>query len=289
LSVPTVTVHELMAWGQDEYPYRDSGTHLTEAELSGKSECAKRTLIERGEYEPCSALLNLETAHIQHLLDDHAQRKELRQEYEGLDWTLGVVDLRCLLAFQRRLIFDMESQLLQIPQQSDWPALVSFSLGSARSTTYKMTVHEIDGRFSGLTLQSRNPDLQLRPLSNSQLLESLPFSLYGGSPFFEVAEFRGRWFLRDGYHRAYRLLQAGVHHLPAVIIRARTIDEVGATQPWFFNKEQLFSDHPPRITDFLEESMVLQYKRPRLMKTISIRIEESLEAFREVEIQGDEQ
>jgi hypothetical protein len=277
LSQSTVTIHELVAWGLDEYHYRDSGTDLDKDELSGKCERAKRALIERVDYEPHSALLSVETAHIQQLLDVHAQRTELRQEYEGLDWTLGVVDLHSLLAFQRRLVFDCESQPLQISQQQDWPALVSLSFESTRNTTFKMTLHEIDGRLSGLTLQSYNPDLQLRPLMNSGSDGSLPFSLFGGGPFFEVAEFRGRWFLRDGYHRAYRLLRTGINYLPAVVIRARTINEVGATQPWFFNEEALFSSHPPQILDFLEDNLVLQYERPRLVKTISIHIEESLE------------
>jgi hypothetical protein len=289
LSAVAVTIHELLAWDLDEYPYRDFAGDLTTGKIAKKFGHAKRTLIERADYTPSSALLNPETARIQHLLDVHALRTELRREYDGLNWTLGVVDLRYLLAFQRRLVFDPESQLLQIPRQEDWAALLSLSLGSARSIAHKMTVQEIDGQVSGFTLRSRNPDLQLRPLVDLRPQGSLPFSLYGGSPFFEVAEFRGRWFLRDGYHRAYHLLRAGVHYLPAVVIHARTISEVGATRPWFFNEDQLFSSHPPRVTDFLEESLVITYKRPRLMKMISIRIEESLEASCEAEeVKGDE-
>jgi hypothetical protein len=93
--------------------------------------------------------------------------------------------------------------------------------------------------------------------------------------------------LRDGYHRAYRLLQAGVHRIPAVVIYARTIKELGATEPWFFSKEQLFSDRPPRVVDFLDENLVLSYERTALRKVIRIRVEESLEPFDETdEVQG---
>jgi hypothetical protein len=290
LTASVVTVRELVAWELDEYSHRDSGPDLTKSELCDRCKRAKHTLIERADYEPSSALLSLETARIQHLLDVHAQRTELLREYKRLDWTLGVVDIRRLLAFQRRLIFDHESQLSQIPQQQDWPALLSFSFGLARDTTYNMSVHEIDGQLSGITLRSCNPDLQLRALSDSGPDGSLPFSLFGGSPCFEVAEFRGRWFLRDGYHRAYRLLRAGVNQVPAVVIHARTIENVGATQPWFFNEGQLFSSHPPRVTDFLEDGLVSQYQRPRLVKTISIRVEETLEIFRTAEEgRGDKQ
>jgi hypothetical protein len=105
LSESAVTIHELIVWQLDEYSYRDSGTGLNKDELSDGCERAKRNLIGGVGYEQCSALLSAETAHIQDLPDVHAQRRDLRQEHEGLDWTLGVVDLHYLLAFQRRLVF----------------------------------------------------------------------------------------------------------------------------------------------------------------------------------------
>jgi hypothetical protein len=132
-------------------------------------------------------------------------------------------------------------------------------------------------------LYSTNPDLQLRLSPQLGQDDLSPLSLYGGSPFFEVAAFRGRWFLRDGYHRAYRLLQADVHRIPAVVIYARTVGELGATEPWFFSEDQLFSSRPPRVMDFLDESLILRYERVALQKVIRIRIEESLQTFDEID------
>jgi hypothetical protein len=212
----------------------------------------------------------------------------MQDEYEGLEWTLGVVDLRCLLAFQRRLIFDDVHYTSTIVEQNNWTQLVSIALGSRRSTEYSVAhSRDVDDGFE-IMLHSSNPDLQLRlnPETNGALHR--PFFLYGGSPFLEVAELGGRWFLRDGYHRAYRLLQAGVHCVPAVVIRAQTIGQLGATNPWFFGEEQLFSERPPRVMDFIDESIVLRYERTALRKVIRIRIEESLQPLNEHdELQGD--
>jgi hypothetical protein len=83
---PRFTIHELIAWQLDEFSYRDSSTGLNKDELSDRCERAKQNLIEGVGYEQCSALLSAETAHIQDLPDVHAQRPDLRQEYEGLDW-----------------------------------------------------------------------------------------------------------------------------------------------------------------------------------------------------------
>jgi len=83
-------------------------------------------------------------------------------------------------------------------------------------------------------------------------------------------------------------LQAGVHRVPAVVIFARTIEELGATESWFFAEDQLFSDRPPRVMDFLEDDLVLRYQRTALRKVIRIRVEESLQPFDETEeIQGE--
>jgi hypothetical protein len=283
MTSPRVDVHELIAWGLDEYSYRDDATGLDSTGLAARIRQASATLAERDRYRSTSALLDQETRDIQPLLALATQREGLQLEYQSLDWTLGVVDLRLLLAFQRRLIFSPSRQASTMPGQGDWPGLISLAVGSQRSTEH-LLIHNGSGADRlDIGLHSSNPDLQLRFTPKSSECGALPLSLYGGSPFFEVAELRGRWFLRDGYHRAYHLLQAGVDRMPAVVIYARSNEELGATTPWFFDEEQLFSDRPPQITDFLDDSMILRYERTALRKVIRIRIEESLEPFDEIE------
>jgi hypothetical protein len=289
LSSSKVDVHELIAWELDEYPYRNSAISHKREEFAKQIERAQQNLAERECDANSPALLAAENESIDHLFAECKQRSDLQAEYEGLDWTLGVVDLRRLLAFQRRLVFSTTQRASHIPGQNDWPQLLSLTIGLERSTEHHFVGN---GRATGnldVSLHSSNPDLQLRLSQNEGRSRHLPLSLHGGSPYFEVAELRGRWFLRDGYHRAYRLLQAGVHRIPAVVIYARTIEELGATEPWFFCEEQLFSDRPPRLIDFLDENLVLRYERTALRKVIRIRVEESLEAFEETnEVQGEE-
>jgi hypothetical protein len=283
-----VEVYELIAWALDEYPYRNSAMGFKWEEFAKQVERAQQRLAKREHHACCSALLAEETEKIKHLLTASEQRTDLREEYEGLDWALGVVDLRRLLAFQRRLVFSSDQHSQSIPQQDDWSQLISLALGSRRGTKHRVVYNSNAADGLELSLHSSNPDLQLRLNRKMGQSDLSPLSLYGGSPFFEVAEFRGRWFLRDGYHRAYHLLRAGVYRLPAVVIRTRSLEELGATEPWFFNEDQLFSDRPPRVVDFLDESLVLHYERAALRKVIRIRIEESLEPFDEIdEVQGE--
>ena len=281
MTSPKVDVHELIAWGLDEYSYRDDAAGFDSTELDARVRRASARLAERDRYATTSALLEQETQDIQPLLAMATQREDLHLEYQSLDWTLGVVDLRLLLAFQRRLIFSHSLQAPFMPKQGAWPGLVSLAVGSQRSTEHLLIHNGSDTDRLDIGLHSSNPDFQLRFTPKTSGCGALPLSLYGGSPFFEVAELRGRWFLRDGYHRAYHLLQAGVDRMPAVVIYARSVEELGATTPWFFQEEQLFSDRPPRVADFLDSSMILRYERTALRKVIRIRVEESLEPFDE--------
>ncbi|WP_433966828.1 hypothetical protein [Tunturiibacter gelidiferens] len=278
-----VAVHELIAWGLDEYSYRDGAAGFDSTELAARVRQAGARLTERDRHATTSALLEQETRDIQPLLAMVTQREDLHLDNQGLDWTLGVVDLRLLLAFQRRLIFSPSREVSFTPRQGDWPGLISLAVGSERDTEHVLIHNDSETDRLDIRLHSSNPDLQLRFTPKRNGCGALPLSLYGGSPFFEVAEFRGRWFLRDGYHRAYHLLQAGVNRIPAVVIYARSIEEVGATTPWFFHEEQLFSDRPPRVTDFLDSSMIMRYERTALRKVIRVRVEESLEPFDEIE------
>lgn len=276
MSPAKVDVHELIAWELDEYLYRNSAID-TEQELAKRLEHAQGRLAEREHFAGCSALLAKETDSIRHLLIDAKQHIDMQEDYEGLDWSLGVVDLRRLLAFQRRLVFNSMQRTAPVPKQDNWPQLISLAVGLRRNTEHHLVRNKGTGDSLDISLHSSNPDLQLRMKYKNTRNDHLPLSLFGGSPFFEVAELHGRWFLRDGYHRAYRLLQAGVYRMPAVVIKTRTLEELGATKPWFFHEDQLFSSRPPRVIDFLDEILVLRYERAALRKVIRIRIEESLQ------------
>jgi len=99
--------------------------------------------------------------------------------------------------------------------------------------------------------------------------------VFRSSPFFGVAQYRERWFLRDGRHRAFRCLKAGISHLSAVIVRAQTVEQLGAVHPWFFPEEVLFSGAPPGAIDFINDALVIEYNRASLSKMLRNLVEEA--------------
>lgn len=265
MPVAQVGVRELVAWGLDENIFRPE---LDALPL--KIERARGEVVERGCYLLKDPIVRDVPITVMELLNQQIHRADLHSEMKGLNWTTGIVDIRQLLAFQRRLIFDNRFLHEEAPAPNDWPGLAALAFGPPVPITYRM----LASNGSELLLQSENPNFQIR---TSIDCDQVPFLMHGGSPFFEVAEFNGRWFLRDGYHRAYRLLSAGVKHCPAVIVRARTLAELGPVQPWFFSEETLFDPHPPRVIDFLNDELTIEYNRPRLLKTLRVTIAESVE------------
>lgn len=258
-----VRIRELIGWGFDIYKYRPNVLEQPRVLQ------AVEIVAHRSSFKSSDVVLGAQSRKLRDMFDAHAERPDLLAEMSGLSWSLGVVDLRTLIAFQRRLAFTPDIVQQAAPDQGDWPALCALSFGFSKPIEYE-TVHDRSTR--AVILQSRNPNLHLRVTNDPEH----PLSVHAGGPFFEVARFRNRWFLRDGYHRAYALLRAQVFKVPAVIVQAATIEELGADQAWFFPEQVLFSNAPPLVVDFINEDLVIEYERPPLIKTLRITMEENL-------------
>jgi len=255
-----VPVRELAGWQLDDYEFRPKT--IDPAKLSK----AKHLIAQRQPFEAATVLLTEETESLQDSFASLAIRHDLLLEMSRLSWSLGVIDLRPLLAFQRRLYLNPARQIST--KRRDLAALLALSFGEMRPLLCETAR---DPATNDLIIRSENANLHVRHTGNP----ASPISIEAGGPFFDVACFQDRWFLRDGYHRAYSLLRAGIFTSPAVIVEAKTIEELGAVHPWFFPEDVLFSNAPPRVLDFLDDDLVLSYDRPSLIKTIRITVEET--------------
>ncbi len=239
-------IRELAAWPLDEYPHRPEEVNQPGVPQDHLS--AAKVIV-----GSVSTLAQLPTPPALHaLLNQHATRPDLLRETANLPWSLALIDLTHLQTFQRRLT-------LPIPAapENTWPALVALNFAQPRTPQYTSNP-------SGTILTSPDPNLQV---------SHNPFRIHTGSPFFEVATYRSRWFLRDGYHRAYALLRAGITQVPALLLHARTLHELNANKPPFFPDSVLFGPRPPLVTDFLDDALNITYTRPPHLTTIRVKVE----------------
>ncbi|WP_446742947.1 hypothetical protein [Silvibacterium acidisoli] len=260
---PDVNIRELAAWGFDDVA-RDAPN------LDEHSRRARQCVARRAAFVEDSAILSELTHSLRPRALPLLQRHDLLHEYRGLQWDIGVVDLRKLLAFQRRIIIEYGGTTAEPIKQDDWDGLLQLAFDRTRNIEVDVRQTKTAEDVQQIVLRSWNPDLRLCVDAGA----ANPLRLHGGSPFFEVAHYRGRWFLRDGYHRAYNLIRSGVYAMLAVVIEARSIAEVGVGKPWFFDEHTLFSERPPMVTDFHNDEVALSYSRRRMMKHITVRIEE---------------
>jgi hypothetical protein len=213
------------------------------------------------------------------LSDDLARRSAAvaaSGEFDGLNWQLAIVDLRKLIAFQRQIRFASHDSL-QIEPMPNWQHLLDLGLPLQRTLPHYAVSANSGGK--SLTIRSECPNLTVRfAHGTDSSLGSVQLVVHSGSPYFEIASYRGRWFLRDGYHRSFFLLKQGMYHLPAVVVHAETLAELGAIGYRFFSEETLFCERPPMVTDFLDEEMVACFSGPTQEKFIQISIQEQLQS-----------
>jgi hypothetical protein len=82
----------------------------------------------------------------------------------------------------------------------------------------------------------------------------------------------GRYFLRDGYHRAYGLLSAGITHVPALVREYPTYaDSKMPVHGMLPVEEFLLGDRPPTLADYLDDAVSVDTFAPITTKMIVVQ------------------
>jgi hypothetical protein len=92
------------------------------------------------------------------------------------------------------------------------------------------------------------------------------FAYGGGLPQMSVVDYKGLCMIKNGYHRAYALLEKGHKFMPCLILKTDNYQVTGAAGVGFFGFELLLSEQSPIMDDFLSSAAVV-YPR-RLVRTI---------------------
>ena len=201
------------------------------------------------------------------------QRPDVVGSFQGWDISVGIADLRKVLSFQKLVTADATERVAGI-DTADAVALFSFCLPDAAAAIELQAM--IDTDHKGFAVASANPNIRVSP-GQAVNINGQPFfgfSVGFGSTFVQVVEYQGRWFIRDGYHRCYGLLRAGVEKVPCLFIRARDAQQFGGASQMFFRGEIIFGPRPPFLQDFLDDEVAENATRPVTGKVIRITAQE---------------
>jgi hypothetical protein len=208
-----------------------------------------------------------------------AQREDIRTAMLPLEWTVGFVDLsKSVLTFQKVILTGNADQRVEAADPDSPASLLSICIPDSRTAQFQGA---FDPALLAFTASSMNPNLRLAgfevatspPASGAAGQQVFGFRLSFGASFVQVAEYQGRWMVRDGYHRVYGLMKRGVTQIPCIIVQARNFSETGAGRPGFFDYETLYRENPPRIADFFTDAAI-DVEVPATMKVVRIRAEE---------------
>jgi hypothetical protein len=139
-----------------------------------------------------------------------------------------------------------ESEILEVPDEH----------------TYAMKASGYDLRVMGsrATLDPKTRD------------RTVSFTVGWGHPFVQVAKLRGRYILKNGYHRAFALRKRGIEFLSCILLEANTYDDLECTgPPTFFGERSIMGAHPPVFSSFFDAEIAPPMKMSTLVKSIVIR------------------
>lgn len=213
------------------------------------------------------------------LASEFQRRPDVIQAFAPHQWSVAALDLTVpVISFQSLVHTDDAKQRVADIDLDDTQALFNVCLPEQENV-------ELPGGFdpsqNAFTVSSLNPNLRIASFElvdagqPTGLVKRIAgFTLSLGSSHIQVAEYRGRWMIRDGYHRLCGLIALGATVVPCIHIKARTFEETGAARPGFFGYEVLYSDRPPQLRDFLDDEQSLEVTTASVRKVVRIRAEE---------------
>jgi len=120
-----------------------------------------------------------------------------------------------------------------------------------------------------------SPNPNLRVIGNFQAevppgLTGFGFVVGISRSYLQVAGLNGRYFLRDGYHRAYGLLAAGIRYAPALVKDFASFEEVGLPQG-LLPQHTYLGDRPPLLSDYLDDTVAVNTFLPVTTKMVALQ------------------
>jgi hypothetical protein len=191
-------------------------------------------------------------------------------------WTAGLVEISKLIPFQPNLdVAYAESLGPPDLSSSRMLSAIRMCFSDSRSTAFGINVDESQ---KSVTITGINATLQVRGIQYGKEHQDGPFvisMMIGAAPnIVQVAQVGGRCFLVSGNHRVYRLMKAGVSHVPCMVQEAKSIEEIGARGPGFFPKSVLTAPRPPLFPDFADKVLGVMVPLRAVSKVIRIRPDE---------------
>lgn len=184
-------------------------------------------------------------------------------------WRVCTVDMSRLYALQPSTFMDYAQDAAAKAVAGNMRSIANVTL--PLSVDVELAVAH-DGPQKTWTLSTRNLNLQVMgPLEPSMGSDGcgVGYKVCAPNSIFQVAHFDGRFFCRDGHHRAYQLLRRGISQVPALVRDFKTFAEL-APKATLLPEAVLLGERPPTLRDFLSDDVSAEVRMPATRKAVVI-------------------
>jgi hypothetical protein len=227
----------------------------------------------RANYSPTNPIVSDDDP----ILDIIRTRPEIAAAFDqlGLPYRSVMIDLKQVLSYQSIVRIDnLDERVTAATKKSD--ALLELCFPTTMQIEASM---EMDGQ--GYTLTTSNPNLSLVltqipiPVAVGQIALTPAFVPQDNTGFLNVVHYQGRYFIRDGYHRAVSLIRNNTEPqviVPCIIIEAQTLNQTG-WRPGMIAEAILLSNNPPHLSDFWDDTISCELLRQSKRKIFRVRLD----------------
>jgi hypothetical protein len=185
-------------------------------------------------------------------------------------WQPALVDLSRLCATQPYIYTDEAVDRSLGVSVDDVVALAKVTLPVSGSASVRAT---FDSRKQAFVFSSPNPNLRVADRFEQPIepgVAGYGFVVRIIPSYLLVATVKGRYILRDGYHRAYGLLKRGLNVVPALVRDFETVEQLsipGGMLP----HHAFLGDRPPRLCDYLDDTVAADVELPATEKMVIVQ------------------
>ena len=189
--------------------------------------------------------------------------------------SLSQVEIGNLHVFQPNLNMDYVKRLVaKAPEPDNLADLLRFCLPLREEVEKFPVVGGFNPNTNTVTLMSENLDMRMLGQVQGEDPKTghrfFGFAYGGGLSQISVVDYKGVFMIKNGYHRAFALLEKGHKFMPCLLLKTDDYQATGAAGTGFFSLELMLSDRSPILSDFQSPAAVA-YPRRLIRVVASIR------------------
>lgn len=205
-------------------------------------------------------------------LQDYATsfwQNQATQIFAAEGWRIALADISRVCGMQPTVFLDHANERVETANPEDWLSLANITLPIPTPTN----IHaQLDHAKMAWMVSDANPNLRIVGGFNKNEAGVIlfGFAIAISPSFMQVVSQNGRYFLRDGNHRAVGLLKKGIKTVPVLTRDYASWEDMGIPQG-LLPQGAYTGQRPPLLPDYLDDTVSAQVELPASQKIITIQ------------------